>query len=247
MKSPFINPNQLSPAEVYTHLGGVLYRHAPEFADRYCILVGLVSVVMKDVEAYVSKDPAAKSRQMVFHEYLAFKAVIYYRVAHALLNSCYDSEEEKTALERAARRISEAAKVLSGVEIHPNAKIGEAFVIDHGYGVVIGETTEIGHNVTILNGVVLGARKAAGNIDGKRHPTIGNHVEIGVNAKILGPIKIGSFSCIGADAKVTEDILPFSRIVVKSNIQLTKLRPKNGLIYPLLASLMKRGQSNNGQ
>lgn len=240
MKSPFINPNSLSPAEVYTHLGGVLYRHAPEFANRYCILAALVPIVMSDVEAYVSKDPAAKSRQMVFHEYLAFKAVMFYRVAQALINSSFTNEEEKEALERAARRISEVAKVMSGVEIHPNAKIGEAFVIDHGYGVVIGETTEIGHNVTILNGVVLGARKAAGNLEGKRHPTIGNYVEIGANARVFGPVRIGSHTCIGAFASVTTDLPPCSKVFVKSNLQITRLPAKNELLCQLLKALKNR-------
>ena len=239
MKSPFIQPNSLSPAEVYTHLGGVLYRHAPEFADRFCILVAQVPVVMSDVEAYIKKDPAAKSRQMVFHEYRAFKAVLYYRVAHALLNSCYANEEEKAALEQAARRISEAAKVMSGVEIHPNAKIGKSFVIDHGYGVVIGETTEIGHNVTILNGVVLGARKAAGNLEGKRHPTSGNHVEIGGDAKVFGPISIGDNTCIGAKAIVTTDLPPNSKVVVKSNVQITKLASAKNQIETIISSLRK--------
>ncbi len=217
------NPKKLSGCEVFYNLVAVLFYYAPEFADRYYLLKPLVSVVMNDVKAYVTKDPAARSEMMVFYEYLSFRAVMYYRIAHSLLNSPCVTEDEQAAVERASRRISEAAKVISGVEIHPRAKIGDSFVVDHGLGVVIGETSLIGNDVTLLNGVVLGAKKASGNLNVKRHPTVGNNVQIGGDAKIFGNVTIGDNTIIGARAIITTDLPPNTKVILKSNLQILKL------------------------
>ena len=134
--------------------------------------------IKEQIKAIKEKDPAITSTIEVFL-YPCFKAMIYYKIAHYLYN-------KKHYL--IARYISEKAKRKTGIEIHPGAKIGNGLFIDHGTGVVIGETAIIGDNVTMFHGVTLGGR---GKEKGKRHPTIGNNVFIGSGAKLLGNILIG--------------------------------------------------------
>ncbi len=155
----------------------------------------------KDIAVALEKDPAAKSKIEVFLTYSGVKALFYYRMAHAL---------HKRKFRLFARILSQRAKHLTGIEIHPGATIGEGVFIDHGAGVVIGETTEIGNNVTIYQGVTLGG---TGKEIGKRHPTIGNNVMISAGAKILGPVVIGDFVKVGAGSVVLKDVPPHSTIV----------------------------------
>ena len=153
-----------------------------------------VSDIKDDVKTTRERDPAARSDLEVFLLYSGVHALMAYRVAHKL-------HEKKKYLP--ARAISQAARFFTGIEIHPGAKIGKGLMIDHGMGVVIGETTEIGDNCTLYQGVTLGG---TGKDVGKRHPTLGNNVMVGAGAKVLGPFKIGDNTKIAANAVVLEEI-----------------------------------------
>lgn len=146
------------------------------------------------LNAYKSYDPAAKSLLEIALLYPGPKAIFLYRVANALYRS---------KLFFLARLVSETARILTGIEIHPGAKIGKRLVIDHGMGVVIGETAEIGDDCIIFHGVTLGGIKFD---PVKRHPTVGNKVLIGTGAKVLGPVILGHGSRVGANAVVTKDV-----------------------------------------
>ena len=148
-----------------------------------------------EIKNTLEKDPAAKNWLEVMLLYPSIHAIILYRIAHLLYNH---------KIYFISRAISQLARFFTGIEIHPGAKIGKGLFIDHGTGVVIGETTEIGDNVTLYQGVTLGG---TGKDKGKRHPTIEDDVVVGAGAKILGPIKIGAGSKIGANAVVLKDVL----------------------------------------
>ena len=150
--------------------------------------------VTNDIRVIRERDPAATSDLEVALLYSGFHAVLAYRVSHKLY-------EKKKFF--AARLISQGARFLTGIEIHPGAKIGKGLFIDHGSGVVIGETTEIGDNCTLYQGVTLGG---TGKHVGKRHPTLGNNVMVGTGAKVLGPFKVGDNTKIAANAVVLEEI-----------------------------------------
>jgi serine O-acetyltransferase len=154
-----------------------------------------------DVSAAFSKDPAAHSLIEVLTSYPGLKAILIYRISHLLW---------KMNLPFIPRYLSEVARELTGIEIHPGAIIGSDFFIDHGSGVVIGETSEIGDNVTMYQGVVLGG---VSKDPVKRHPTVGNNVVIGTGAKLLGDIKIGNNVKIGANSVVVNDV-PDNSVVV---------------------------------
>ncbi|WP_028273348.1 serine O-acetyltransferase EpsC [Atopococcus tabaci] len=152
---------------------------------------------MKELIATIKKnDPAAQSTVEIVLTYPTFWAVVLYRVAH-FLHEC--------RLLLLARMVSTFARFVTGVEIHPGAKIGRRFFIDHGMGIVIGETAEIGDDVQIFHGVTLGG---TGKEKGKRHPTVGNNVLLSAHAQIIGNITIGDNSKIGAGAVVLKDIPP---------------------------------------
>lgn len=146
------------------------------------------------VETVKERDPAARNTAEVLLLYSGVHALMAHRVAHRLYEKkCYFP----------ARVISQAARHLTGIEIHPGATIGKGFFIDHGMGVVIGETTEIGNNCTVYQGVTLGG---TGKDVGKRHPTLGDNVMVGAGAKILGPVHIGNNSKIAANAVVLHEV-----------------------------------------
>ncbi len=153
-----------------------------------------IESVKYDVRAVRDRDPAAKSDLEVLLFYSGMHALLAYRLSHFL--------HEKD-LHLLARGVSQVARHFTGIEIHPAAKIGRGLVIDHGMGVVIGETAEIGDNCTIYQGVTLGG---TGKDVGKRHPTLGDNVLVGAGAKVLGPFRIGSNSKIAANAVVLEEI-----------------------------------------
>jgi serine O-acetyltransferase len=146
------------------------------------------------LNAYKNYDPAAKSMLEIALLYPGPKAIFLFRIAHVFYN---------LRLFFIARFISEFARLLTGIEIHPGATIGERLVIDHGMGLVIGETSEIGNDCILFHGVTLGGVKFD---PVKRHPTLGNKVLVGAGAKILGPIKLGDGCRVGANAVVTKDI-----------------------------------------
>lgn len=155
----------------------------------------------EDIKAYKDRDPAATSSLEIFFLYPGFKAIRMHRRAHFFY---------KHNMHFWARLISQRAAKKTGIEIHPGATIGRRLVIDHGTGIVIGETTEIGDDVLIYQGVTLGG---TGKDTGKRHPTIGNNVMISAGAKVLGPFKIGDNSRVAAGAVVLEEVPPNSTVV----------------------------------
>jgi len=155
----------------------------------------------KEIRAAFERDPAATNYFEVLLTYAGLHAVIFYRIAHSLWSM---------KVPFLPRYISQLARFFTGIEIHPGARIGEGLFIDHGMGVVVGETAIIGDNVLLYQGVTLGG---TGKERGKRHPTIGNNVVVGAGAKILGNITIGDNSYIGSNAVVIKDVPPNSTVV----------------------------------
>jgi len=150
--------------------------------------------IKQDIQAVKDRDPAAKNTLEVVLCYPGLHALLAHRVAHFF---------SRRGLVLLPRLFSHLSRFLTGIEIHPGARIGESFFVDHGMGVVIGETTEIGSNVTLYQGVTLGG---TGKETGKRHPTIGNNVVVGAGAKVLGPIEVGENSRIGAGSVVLQTV-----------------------------------------
>ena len=150
--------------------------------------------IKKDIEYIMENDPAARTKLEVFLLYPSIHA----RLAHMISHFLY-----KKNLLFLARLISQIARFLTGIEIHPGATLGAGILIDHGRGVVIGETAELGDRITIYHGTTLGG---TGKEKGKRHPTVGDNVVIGAGSKVLGNIKIGSNSKIGANSVVLDDV-----------------------------------------
>lgn len=174
----------------------------------------MFNTIRQDIRTVLERDPAARTAWEVFSLYPGVRAVIDHRIANWFYrhNMFY-----------LARYVSQRSRKKTGIEIHPAAQIGKGLFIDHGMGVVIGETTVIGDNCTIYQGVTLGG---TGKDKGKRHPTIGNNVLIGSGAKVLGPFSVGDNAKIAANAVVLSEVPPNStcvgvpgRIVVKDNVR----------------------------
>ncbi len=162
------------------------------------------------LRAYQARDPAARSRLEIFLLYPGVHATIYHRIAHFLY--CH-------RLKFLARCVSQWSRCWTGIEIHPGAKIGRRLVIDHGMGIVIGETAEVGDDCLIYHGVTLGG---TGKDQGKRHPTIGNNVLISTGAKVLGPFRVGDNSRIAANAVVLSEV-PADATAVGIPAQIVKI------------------------
>ena len=176
-----------------------------------------------DLNRILQEDPAAKSKIEVFFLYPSVHALIAYRIAHKLYTKKWFF---------LSRLISQLSRFFTGIEIHPGAKIGKGLFIDHGMGVVIGETSEIGDKVTIYHGVTLGG---TGKEKGKRHPTVGNNVVIGAGAKVLGAITIGDNVKIGANSVVLKDVIINStavgipaKVLKKTELRVIKMTNVNG-------------------
>ena len=150
--------------------------------------------IIEDIRAYKKNDPAARSVAEILLLYNGLHATIDYRIAHWLL---------RHHCRFLARAVSQWSKLWTGIEIHPGAKIGRRLVIDHGTGIVIGETAEIGDDCLLYQGVTLGG---TGKDVGKRHPTIGNNVMVGAGAKVLGPFKVGNNARIAANSVVLREV-----------------------------------------
>jgi serine O-acetyltransferase len=161
----------------------------------------MFKLIKEDIDVVFDQDPAARSRFEVVLTYSGLHAIWAHRIAHAFY---------KRKFYFIARVISQASRFFTGIEIHPGAKIGRRFFIDHGMGVVIGETCEIGDNVTVFQGVTLGG---TGKEKGKRHPTIKDNALIATGAKVLGSITIGENSKIGAGSVVLKEVPPNSTVV----------------------------------
>ncbi|MFC0297837.1 serine O-acetyltransferase [Geobacillus jurassicus] len=177
----------------------------------------MFKTLKEDIEVIFEQDPAARSYLEVILTYSGLHAIWAHRIAHALY---------KRKFYFLARLISQISRFFTGIEIHPGAKIGRRFFIDHGMGVVIGETCEIGDNVTVYQGVTLGG---TGKEKGKRHPTIKDNCLIAAGAKVLGSITIGENSKIGAGSVVLKDVPPNStvvgipgRVVVRDGVKVKK-------------------------
>lgn len=161
----------------------------------------MFSGLRNDIRAIFARDPAARSVAEILLAYPGLHALFFHRFAHWLwMHHVF----------LPGRLVSHIGRFLTGIEIHPGAVIGKGFFVDHGMGVVIGETAEIGDNVTLYHGVTLGGTSWQ---KGKRHPTIGNNVVIGTGAKVLGPVRIGDNTRIGANSVVVHDI-PSNSVVV---------------------------------
>jgi len=168
-----------------------------------------------DLYEFSRKDPSSEyNYHIILESYMGYKAILYYRVANYIVNYLKD-----VFFQIKARKISEIAKRETGIEIHPKATIGVPFILDHGFGTVIGETTIIGDYCYILQGVILGSKSIANNQKNKRHPTIGNYVEIGAFSRILGDIEIGNYVFISPHSIVTHSIPDNSRVIIKPNIK----------------------------
>jgi len=163
--------------------------------------MGFFKDIDEDIKAVLARDPAARTKLEILLCYPGVWALIYHKIAHWLF---------KHDIKLIARLISQTARFLTGIEIHPGATIGKRCFIDHGMAVVIGETAEIGDDVTIYQAVTLGG---TGKETGKRHPTIGDNVVISSGAKVLGPFKVGSHSKIGAGSVVLKEIPEYCTVV----------------------------------
>lgn len=164
-------------------------------------MTNFIKIIKYDIEVAMQKDPAARNKLEVFLLYPHIKALLCYRMSHIF----YKHKHFFTA-----RFISNVGRFLTGIEIHPGAQIGKGLFIDHGMGVVIGETTEIGNNVTLYQCVTLGG---TGNEEGKRHPTLGDNVIVGAGAKVLGNIYIATGTKVGANAVVLKSTNEYSTVV----------------------------------
>ena len=161
----------------------------------------MLKLIKEDIEVAIEKDPAARNFWEVVLLYPGVHALIGYRIAHFLWGH---------NLKLLARFISFFMRWLTGIEIHPAAIIGKRFFIDHGMGVVIGETSEVGDNVFIYHGVTLGGLSSK---KGKRHPTIGDNVVIGAGAQVLGPTRVGSYTNIGSGSVVLQHVPEYSTVI----------------------------------
>ena len=194
----------------------------------------MLTAIRQDIRVAKERDPAVPTTLQVIFAYPGVHAIWGHRISHWLWNR---------GARVAARVFAELTRILTGVEIHPGAVLGAGLFIDHATGVVIGETAEVGDDVTIFHGVTLGG---TGADTGKRHPTIGDRVIVGAGAKILGPIKIGDDSRIGANAVVVKEV-PSSSVVVGVPGQIiSRARPGTGddsmpdLVGVSLQSLLTR-------
>lgn len=178
-------------------------------------------IIIEDLNAVLERDPATNSKTEAVICSTGFHAIILYRFSHWLW---------KKNWKLSARFFSGFTRFLTGIEIHPGARIGAGFFIDHGMGVVIGETTEIGNNVTMYHDVTLGGTTVfdeKGKVMAKRHPTIKDNVIIGSGSQILGPITIGNNSKIGSNAIVTKNVAPNTTVVGLAAHKVEEIRTKD--------------------
>lgn len=172
----------------------------------------LVKIILNDATAYSKKDPASRDCLLsILQAYTSFKATLHYRIANFIYKSICSEDKHHFSL-----LISNRGKMLSGAELHYKSDIGKNFILDHGFGTVIGETSVIGNDCYFLGGVVLGATGIANNPSERRHPKIGDNVEIGAFSRIFGNIEIGNDVFIGPNCVVAENIPAGCKVINKS-------------------------------
>lgn len=179
--------------------------------QRDVLIDAILPTAFEDLSAYHERDPSVRRKPVscLISPHSTFFAVLCHRIARQLMRSADGSDN---AAER-AMRLCFYARSQTGIEIHPEARIGRRFVVDHGWGTIIGQTAEIGDDCYILNDVTLGGRIVANAPDGKRHPTIGNRVQICARAKIFGPVIVGDDCFVGPDVTVTADVPAGARVL----------------------------------
>jgi serine O-acetyltransferase len=187
----------------------------------------VIPVIFEDLEALASRDTAAGSAlAYVWDSYLSFRALLAYRVAHAVLGLAAGLSEAAadSGIAHAARRITEEAKARTGVDIHPGARIGRRMAIDHGWGTVVGEQARIGDDCYFLQNVTLGCRRIGRpyGADECRHPTIGNRVVLAGNVCVFGPVTIGDDCLVDPGARITTDIPAGAHVRVITQLQITQ-------------------------
>ena len=177
----------------------------------------------KDLDAFATKDPASRGSMVAIAQgYTSYKAVAHYRLVRAMTLMIPTSEADKAELDAGVFLISSRGKLMSGAEIHARCQIGRRFVLDHGWGTVIGETAVLGDDCYVLGGVTLGATGIAGNASGKRHPTLGNRVQVGAFSRIFGCVEIGDDVFIGPHCVIKEDVAAGSIVTLKTQLQITR-------------------------
>lgn len=195
--------------------------------DRGSLIDAILPVALEDLQAYHQRDPSVRHKPLacLASPHATFFAVLAYRIAHHLITHHNDSRECRSV--ENAMRLSFYARSQTGTDIHPEAEIGCRFVIDHGWGTVIGQTTKIGDDCYVLNDVTLGGCSVANAPDGKRHPTLGNKVQICARAKIFGPVTIGDDCFIGPDVTITADVGACTRVL--NSLEKIGAKPFQGL------------------
>nr|WP_297574926.1 serine O-acetyltransferase [uncultured Peptostreptococcus sp.] len=190
---------------------------------------------IKNIDYIIANDPASSRGNIKFLNRL--KVFVIYPSVHALIGHSISHALSNIGLKFLARLVSQLFRFLTGIEIHPGATIGHSIMIDHGMGVVIGETAEVGNRVTIYQGVTLGG---TGNHTGKRHPTVGNDVIIGSGAKVLGPVTLGNEVKVGANSVVLHDV-PNGATVVGIPGKIVKIKNSSSKVINLSERMLAEG------
>ncbi|RFU49664.1 serine O-acetyltransferase [Paraburkholderia sp. DHOC27] len=199
--------------------------HFAETAWAHACIQQACASAQEDLAAFLEKDPAARhSSVAILIGYTSYKAVLHYRLAHALIVMSEQDPAARDELALHALVVASRGKLLSGAEIHPRCQIGRRFVLDHGWGTVIGETTHIGDDCYVMAGVTLGATGIAANPAAKRHPTLGDRVQIGAFASVFGNIQIGDDVFVGAHCLITEDVPSNTSVTLRTTTQISRVR-----------------------
>lgn len=212
---------------LYAQLQAALWECCPAhlarlFSASTC-LEAIITDLADDAQAFAQKDPATHGDPIkVVNTYTSYRAVLHYRLAHSLELDFPQYHHHEDQIPLYASLISSRGKLLSGAELHHKSAIGKRFILDHGVGTVIGETSQIGDDCYILGAVTLGASGISNNPRGKRHPSIGHRVQIGAFTRIFGPVEIGNDVFIGPGCTIIENISDGSRVTLQSSIQITR-------------------------
>lgn len=194
------------------------------------LLENVSEALMEDLDAFVRRDPATHGRyHLILDGSSSFRAIMYHRLAYEFWQR---KNEPRCSWDSVAMKLSNRGKLDSGVDIHPGARIGSRFVLDHAYGTVIGETCQIGDDAYLLGGVTLGSLGIANNPSGQRHPTLGNNVQVGAFARVLGAIEVGDNVFISPSCVITENIPSNSHVSIVNQIQLNRLGSPNSQTSP---------------